>query len=229
MIETKRRGIAVLYFFTAVLLVFTSCTVKKISEVDAGKDSGEYSTWTKSGSQFEPLAWVEENWESRFIPAFREECVEFDIILEALKADRDKAIADYGLPKNKDAVSFVFKVKGEALVLEYDKSSRNGLIKLDLGPKDGIADASIQVGPVIKNTALRDSVDFIKFTEVGNQLQFASLADELNNKMKKSVIEPLDLENITGKNIDFYGAFKLEQSDSIDGIVITVVILDQKE
>jgi predicted lipoprotein len=229
MIEANRRSLLALALLTAIFLVFTSCTVKKISEVDAGKDGGEYSTWTKSGSEFKPVEWVEDNWDSRFIPAFREECVEIDIILDALKTDRNKAETDYGLTKTQGATSFTFKVKGEATVLAYDDSSRNGLITLDLVPEDGNENTAIQVGPVIKKTALRDSVDFIKFTEVGNQLQFASLADELNNKMKKTVIELLDLENIAGKKIEFYGAFKLEQSDSIDKIVVTAAIIELKE
>ena len=120
-------------------------------------------------------------------------------------------------------------MKGEAVVLEYDDSSRNGLLRIDLNPFDGVEDTSLQVGPVIKKTALRDSVDFIRFTDVGNQLQFASLADELNNKMKKTVVENLDLENIAGKKVYFYAAFKLEQTDSVDQIVLTPAVIEVLE
>lgn len=223
------RKILLIISLAAIFLVFTSCTVKKISEVDAGKDEGEYSTWTKSGSQFEPVSYVEGIWDSRLVPAFREECIDLNMLLDALRADREKAVAEYGLTKTQGAASYAFKVKGEAVVVEYDSSSRNGLLTIDLTPADGVKDTALQVGPVIKKTALRDSLDFIKFSEVGNQLQFASLADELNNKMKKVVIEPLDLENIAGKTIYFYAAFKLEQSDSIEDIVLTPAVIELKE
>ncbi len=227
---TERKSLLLVAVFVFIFLLFTSCTVKKISEVDADKNNGEYSTWTKSGSEFNPVEYVEENWDSRFVPAFRNKCIDIHIVIDALRSDREKASENYGLTKTQAATSFTFKIKGEAVVLAYDDSSRNGFITIDLLPDaDGVQDATIQTGPVIKKTALRDAVDFIKFTEVGNQLQFASLADELNNKMKLDVISPIDLENIAGKTINFYGAFKLEQSDSVDDIVIAAVILDIKE
>ena len=229
MIETNKKSLVLFALIAAILLLSTSCTVKKLSEMEAGKDDGEYSTWTKSGSGFEPVSYVEGIWDSRLIPAFKEECVEIDTVFNALKTDREKANADYGMTKTQGATSFAFKVKGEGVVLAYDNSSRNGLLTLDLAPADGVQDASIQVGPVIKKTALRDSLEFVKFSEIGNQLQFASLADELNNKMKKMVVEPLDLENIAGKTVDFYAAFKLEQTDSVDNIVLTAVLVDVKE
>ena len=229
MIRTNRSVLLILCSAAVFFMVFTSCTVKKLSEVESGKDEGEYSTWTKSGSEFEPVSYVEGIWDSRLVPAFKEECVDINMLFDALKTDREKAVSDYGLTKTQGAASFAFKVKGEAVVMEYDDSSRNGLLIIDLTPADGTKDTALQVGPVIKKTALRDSVDFIKFSEVGNQLQFASLADELNNKMKKVVVEPLDLANIAGKTIYFYAAFKLEQSDTVDDIVLTPAVLELKE
>ncbi len=229
MIETNKKGLLFLTLIAVIFLAFTSCTVRKLSEVEAKEVKGEYSTWTKSGSQFEPVSYVEGIWDSRLVPAFKEECVDIDIIINALKSDREKATADYGLTKTQGAASFAFKVKGEAVVLEYDSSSRNGLLIIDLVPADGVRDTAIQVGPVIKKTALRDSLDFIKFSEVGNQLQFASLADELNNKMKKVVVEPLDLENLSGKTVSFYAAFKLEQSDAVEDIILTPAVIEVKE
>lgn len=229
MIETKKKSLHIFALLAVFLIIFTSCTVKKISEMEDGKDDGEYSTWTKSGSEFEPVSYVEGIWDSRLVPAFKDECVDIEIVLNALETDREKADTDYGLTKTQGAASYSFKVKGEAVVLEYDDSSRNGLLILDLPPADGVRDTVLQVGPVIKRTAIRDSVDFIKFSEVGNQLQFASLADELNNKMKKVVVEPLDLENIAGKTISFYAAFKLEKTEGVEQVVLTAVLLEIKE
>ena len=78
----------------------------------------------------------------------------FTLLPDALKADRAKASADYGITKTQAATSFTFKVKGEAVVLAYDDSSRNGFITLDLLPEaDGVQDAIIQTGPVIKKNS----------------------------------------------------------------------------
>jgi predicted lipoprotein len=83
--------------------------------------------------------------------------------------------------------------------------------------------ATLQVGPVLFGTAIRDSLNFIRFTDIGNQLQFADLADQLNARMHKDSVETLDLTTIAGKKISFLAAFKLDESQSIDDLVVTPV------
>ena len=210
-----------------ILVIFAffmgSCTIRKISDIDKNKKTDEYSTWTKSGKAFDPVEYVDSVWDAKLLPAFKESAVEITELLKALEEDKDAASQKYGKMKKTGGTWIAFKVKGEAFVLEYDDSSMNGKLLIDLMPADGTKDIVIQVGPVIKKTAIRDSVDFISFTDVGNQLQFASLADELNLRMKKEVIEPLDLEQIENKKISFYGAFKLEEDELLEDIVITPV------
>jgi predicted lipoprotein len=218
--------ILVLVFF---ILLSGSCTIKKISEVDKGKKNDEYSTWTKSGKAFDPVEYVDSIWEEKLLPLFLSSSFPFQEVFAALQSDSEEATKKYGLKRKSGEHVAAFKVKGTGVVLQYDDSSRNGLLAVDLLPADGTADVTLQVGPVIRKTAIRDSMDFISFTDVGNQLQFASLADELNARMKKDAVEPLDLENIAGKTIEFYGAFKIEDDQGIDAIVVTPVKIDVTE
>ena len=55
--------------------------------------------------------------------------------------------------------SFPFMVRGEAIILEVDRSSRVGLAPMDLAPLDGEADIFLAIGPVLRGNALRDSFD----------------------------------------------------------------------
>ncbi len=209
---------------TAILL--NGCTIKKISELDE-KDGGEYSTWTKSGNVFEPVSYVDSMWTAKLIPAFKDESGDLNAVLEALAEDWETGIENYGLMSKAGGMGVAFKVKSEGRVISYDDSSRNGLLLIDIPPYEGEADISLQVGPVIRNTAIRDSLSFIRFSEIGNQLQFASLADELNARMRREVVDPLDLEAIEGKKISFYGAFKAdEQAEVLSQLVITPVIIE---
>jgi predicted lipoprotein len=216
----------VLLLLLLAVLLFSGCTIKKLEEVDQGKSTDDYSTWTKSGKAFNPVEYVDSIWDETFIPAYLEESSDIVAVLSALSEDQITAVQKFGLPQDSGESLPVFKVKGNANVLEYDDSSRNGLLLLDLCPYDGKVDISLQVGPVVKDTALRDSVSFISFTDVGNQLHFANLADELNNRMKQKVIEPLDLENIEGTTICFYGAIKLNEGQSLETLVVTPVQID---
>lgn len=212
-----------IFIFALSLLLIEACTIKKISETDKNKSKDKYSTWTKSGKKFDPVEYVNSIWSSKLIPEFESKSADINAVLNALKKDKKNGIKLYGRIRKFGGTSAAFRVKGRAKVLKYDNSSMNGLLILDLIPADGKKDVDLQVGPVIKQTAIRDSVDFITFTNIGNQLQFASLADELNNRIKKEVIKPLDLEHITGKTISFLGAFKLEENETVDDIVITPV------
>ena len=97
---------------------------------------------------------------------------------------------------------------------------------MDMEPTDGRLDATLQVGPVVRGTAIRDSMEFIRFTDVGNQLQFADLANELNARMRRDSVEPLDLTHIVGRRISFLGAFRLTKDQPLEDIVVTPVKID---
>lgn len=231
----RRRIVQPRLFFLILLIAGLSCgscTIKKLNELDQDKETDEYSTWTKSGKEFNPVEYVNSIWDEKVIPIFMEESVEIHAVLEVLLQDKEKALQEYGLTRPSGEKIPAFKVKGMAEVLKYDDSSRNGLLVLDLQPTDGQEDVLLQIGPVIRQTAIRDSLDFIRFTDVGNQLQFASLADQLNLRMRKESVEPLDLENISGKNICFYGAIKLEEDQEVQTLkdyVVTPVKIEMIE
>jgi predicted lipoprotein len=97
---------------------------------------------------------------------------------------------------------------------------------VDLDPADGSADVLIQIGPVIKDSAIRDSLEFISFTDFTNQLEFTRLSNAFNKMVNKTVTGKLDRDNLMGKSISFNGAFtQLQDSDLIR---ITPVSLEVK-
>jgi predicted lipoprotein len=223
-----RRSAKPLLTFAAAavcLAVIGACTVVKIEE-DDGDGEDQYATWTKTGTGFQASEYVAAVWDERILPVYEGQAVDYAEVLSSLRADRQGAIEKYGLARETGEPFFVFKVRGTCRVVEYDDSSRNGVIRVDVEPADGTVDATLQVGPVIRGTAIRDSMDFIRFTDVGNQLQFAALANELNARMQKDSVEPLDLPSIVGKRISFLGAFRLTEGQPLEDIVVTPVKID---
>lgn len=221
-----RRSAKLLFTFAAAavcLALIGACTVVKIDEDDGEGGGDQYATWTKTGTGFQADEYVEAVWDERIQPAYEGEAVDYTEVLSGLRADREGAIEKYGLARETGEPFFVFKVRGTCRVVEYDDSSRNGVIRVDMEPADGVADATLQVGPVLRGTAIRDSMEFIRFTDVGNQLQFADLANELNARMRRDSVEPLDLPSIVGKRISFLGAFRLTEGQPLEEIVVTPV------
>ncbi len=138
----------------------------------------------------DPAAYVDSIWDSRLLPTVKENAVELPTVLAQLPGPAGQYVL----------------VKGLGRVLSLDTSSRSGRLLLDLEPYDGDADAALLVGPVILGTALRDAVGFIEFTDFVNQLQYADVANELNNHVIADVVGALDLANLPGKTIAFFGA-----------------------
>jgi predicted lipoprotein len=223
-----RRSTKLLFTFAAAVVCLAlvgACTVVKIEEEDSGGDD-QYATWKKTGTGFQAEEYVAAVWDERILPAYEEQSVDYTEVLSALRADREAAAEKYGLARETGEPFYVFKVRGTCRVVEYDDSSRNGVIRVDMEPADGRVDATLQVGPVVRGTAIRDSMEFIRFTDVGNQLQFAALANELNARMRRDSVEPLDLPSIVGRRISFLGAFRLAEAQPLEDIVVTPVKID---
>ena len=94
--------------------------------------------------------------------------------------------------------------------MSVDNKSRVGLALVDLTPVDGQVDAALQIGPVLRGTALRDSLDFVKFGDFVNQVAFAEVATALNERARQSALQTITPESLTGRTISFAGAVKVD-------------------
>jgi predicted lipoprotein len=96
-------------------------------------------------------------------------------------------------------------VKGRARVTSIDLRSRVGLAFLDMGPAAAVR-VALQVGPVLRGTALRDALPFIRFTDFVNQIDYAAVSSELNERALRSAIGQTAPASLDGKIVSFRGA-----------------------
>ena len=66
---------------------------------------------------------------------------------------------------------------------------------------------SLQVGPAVNGTALRDAVGFITFGQFLNQVEYADAATALNDQMREKLLRNLNATRLYGKEISFTGVF----------------------
>ena len=160
---------------------------------------------TTAPRTFKPDQYVESIWDSRVVPAADRTAIELQMLTQGTVG----AIGTGGAP-----VRAVF-VKGTARIAEVDRKSRVGLARLQsLRATD--KPAAIQIGPVLRGTALRDALDFIQFTDFVNQLEFASVANALNERVLSGVIAPLDLDALAGRDVTFVGAVPLPAPSTLE-------------
>lgn len=84
---------------------------------------------------------------------------------------------------------------------------------------------SVQTGPAINGTDLRDATGLIKFGDFRNQIDYQNAGSALNNEMKQAVLSEIGAADLTGKTISVVGAFTL--SDPAEWVVTPVKLTVQ--
>jgi predicted lipoprotein len=93
-------------------------------------------------------------------------------------------------------------VKGRGKVVRVDTASATGLATVNL---EGGGTAVLQIGPVIRGTAVRDALPFIQFSQFVNQLEFARVGNALNDRVARG-LSAIDASRLKGAGIEFSGA-----------------------
>jgi len=106
-------------------------------------------------------------------------------------------------------------VKGQGRVVAVDTSSRAGLAFLENG-------ITLQIGPVIRGTALRDALPFIQFSQFTNQLEFARVGNALNERISK-MLATVDVPHLQGADIAFAGV--LEPGSPPTAVPVTLTLI----
>lgn len=182
---------------SAVLLivVLAGCSVPGLwtfDDSETGSGSGVFDATTYAGT-----AWTE-----KVLPAVQSKAVDAAELLAALAADSKAAAAQYGVVAAGSSTP-AFAIKGTGTVTKVDTDQPTGPVTVDIG---GGKTIDIATGPVILGTALRD-VAAISFGDFTNQIDYQNVATQLNAKAKTDVIGAVDKSTLTGKTIEFQGAF----------------------
>ena len=189
----------------ATLLLFTGCEIRPL-DPETGK-----AIIAEAQQSFDASSFVDENWEERIIPGIKNEAVDLATLLRALDQDQEAASAKYGYREG--SRPYNFKVKGMGRIVYVDTTSQAGTLTLNVA--DHSTEVILQIGPVIRGTALRDALPFITFDQFVNQLEYARVSNEIHARLVKSVLLPVNHSALLNQEISFFGAFTLRSSDSI--------------
>lgn len=136
----------------------------------------------------------------------------------ALVGGLDAAGAAHGNKGSGEGAAWNFAVKGEGRVVEANLSSRARKAMVDVDG-DGAADLTLQLGPVIKGSSLRDVAPFYRFGDFRDQIEFAKLARALNDRASAALVVPEG--ELVGKTVSFSGTVDLKAAG--DAWLVTVV------
>jgi predicted lipoprotein len=170
--------------------------------------------------EFDPVAYVEDNWEAVQI-AITEEAVPLANILNEFEPDAAGIVATEELIPVAEALGLittgdahVYRVTGSGTVTDVDVDSSKGSIGIDVEGYDGPISVRAWVGTRIPsdNSAVRDASGFIDFGNFREQTEFGSVGKEINKKVAANLAD-LDKENLEGKTVEFTGALAMRTAN----------------
>ncbi len=164
-----------------------------------------------AGTAADPIAeLVETTFDTKLVPALEQKAVDLTTLRNAIKNGLDKAGENQGVRVGGAGGGWNFAVKGSGTVVDENRTSKAATADIDLDG-DGTADATLQLGPVIKGTALRDTTTLYDFSTFRDQIEYAKLGRALNDKAV-SKLPAADI-SLKGKKISFLGAVVIRSAN----------------
>lgn len=201
-----------------IALAFAGCKIVPNPDPELAKEAEATQT-----DEARMAAYVAEVWEPKVLPVVQQNLVPLAELRAALAADPAAAGAAHGLRPEGEANPWNFAVSGAGKIVDAKLESRAAKLMVDTD-RDGAADVTVMLGPVIRGTALRDGMPFIVFTDFRDQIEFAKLANALNAQAHDSLTIPQG--DVVGQTATFEGMFTLRDTAGQIELVPTMLSVD---
>jgi predicted lipoprotein len=192
--------------FAADLALGGCKIVKTPRKPPPGTDDG-----TASG--FDPNSMVDAIWRSKVLPYLAAKAGALPDVVALAKANPDEAGRKYGYRAKEGNEPWTVAVKIEGKIVAAETASRAATISVDTSG-DGKVAAVVQIGPAMRGTALRDSLDFVSFNDFKNQIDYAQFGKAFNQHVVKTELSQLPRDALVGRSVSVLGAFTMESGNS---------------
>ena len=170
--------------------------------------AGKNGAPATSGGASDPDAQVAAMWAAKVLPYLESKAGKFVEVRTLAAASPDDAGKKYGHKEKEGSAPWTMVVHLDGKIVAANTESRAGSFDVD-ADGDGQPDARVQMGPVIRGTALRDSLDFVAFSQFTNQIDFAQFGKAFNSYVDKTMASKLPRTELIGKHVSVLGAYPL--------------------
>jgi predicted lipoprotein len=187
-------------------LALDACKIVETPKKQAGGgDDG-------NSAGFDPGAMVRAIWDSKVIPYLSAKAGPLSEVAALARANPDEAGRKYGYRAKEGSEPWTYVVKISGRIVSAETGSRAGTISVDTGG-DGKVAAIVQIGPAMRGTALRDSLDFVSFNDFKNQIDYAQFGKAFNQYVVQTALSSLPRDSLVGRNVSILGAFTVGADD----------------
>ena len=212
----SHRGAVVLGLFVLIAIILTlhpPFVVQPLTE-HAGTGAGAQNDQDAASKFVDPI------WTSKVLPTIEEKAQDIAKILPEIRANAESAGQKYG--RREATNPYNYMVKGTGKVTGINNQSQAGTATVELpGLSEKIA---LQIGPVVRGTALRDATGIVSFNQFSNQLDYADVSKEMNRRALKTAFANVDPASLAGKTVTFFGAFTFDPHSKSPVLITPVKI-----
>jgi predicted lipoprotein len=163
---------------------------------------------TNGAAARDPDQMVASMWAAKVVPYFEKKAGPFVAVRDLAATAPDQAGAKWGYRAKAEATPWTLMVRIEGTIVAADIESRAATIGVDASG-EGKTDATVQIGPAMRGTAIRDALDFVSFGEFTNQIDFARFGKSFNTYVNHNTLEKLPRDDLVGRKVTLIGAYAL--------------------
>jgi predicted lipoprotein len=201
----RRRFLGALGVVAAGLAVGGCKIVATPAKKAGGADEG-------NGGGFDPDAMVNAIWDAKVIPYLSAKAAALPDVMALVRSNPDEAGRKFGYRAKEGNEPWTFVVAIDGRIVSAETTSRAATISVDT-KGDGKVAAVVQIGPAMRGTALRDSLDFVSFNDFKNQIDYAQFGKAFNQRVARTFLAQLPRDSLVGRSVKILGAFTLEAGD----------------
>lgn len=196
---TSRAAASLVVLAAAVSLA--ACRIEKTPVADASQSAT--SVFVNDAS-FNPDAMVAGDWDSRVVPLLRDRAGPYDAVAAAIAADPAAAGARFGFRGDEPGAPWLYAARVSGTVTGANTESRAATLTVTT---DGGRTVTVQIGPVVRGTAIRDSLAFRPFSAFKNQVDYAQFGKALNTRANATALSKLPRDGLVGRRVEALGVF----------------------
>lgn len=203
----------------AALLPLGGCKIEKTVVANAGQSST--SVFINDAS-FNPDAMVEADWDAKVVPGLKQKAGRYDDVAAAIASSPDGAGERFGYREKQAGSPWIYAATVSGTVVAANTESRAATIDVKT---DGGHTVQLQIGPVVRGTAIRDSLAFRPFGSFKNQVDYAQFGKALNAKANATALSKVPRDRLVGARVEALGVFPMPSGDTpplITPVTLTV-------
>ena len=185
-------------------ILLTSCRFIPTDQVSAIAAGGG----ANAEAARDPDQMVASMWSAKVVPYFERKAGPFLAVRDLAAKAPDEAGAKWGYRAKSEDTPWTLMVRLEGTIVAADLESRAATIGVDASGQ-GKTEATVQIGPAMRGTAIRDALDFVSFGDFTNQIDFARFGKAFNTYVDRNTLEKLPRDGLVGQKVTVLGAYPL--------------------